>query len=197
MLLLVVLAIVCILLYKFLENTDEPTDQQAVITREYAPADMNIDRVFDHPEFSMKLPSDWVLREHETTPHNKYSYQATAKNIDNRWLEIYVNNVPTDKAFNRLRPVTVLGDRLSAQGVVSDNCYDTAQNKSVTAQSYQGVVYKCETETKTRNVVGVGAPGQGTTIKLGNRKFVIVYTDHNAHPDYQILDSMIESLRAK
>ena len=193
----VLLALGNYLLMRFLDNTDTVSSTAPSITREYAPNENATDKLFEHPEFSMKLPNDWKLKEHLTTPNNVYSYQASAEHADNRWLDVYVDNLPVSKPVNRLYPVTVEDGKLLPYSGISGNCYNTSSNKSLVAQSFQGVSFQCDIDNYTRNVVGVGAPDHSTVLPLGTHRFMIIYTDHNAHPNYQILNNMLTSLKAK
>ena len=184
-------------LHEFMSGTDDTTTTPQAITREYAPTQVDTNKAFDAPEFHMELPNDWVFKEHQTNPYNMYTYQASAKNEDNRWVEIYVDNVPTTKTFNRLRPVTITDGVITMPEQISDNCYDMAGQKPVVQQKYAGVSFQCDIANYSRNVVGVGAVGRGTAVKLGKHRFMIVYTDHNMRPNYQILDDMLKSFRVK
>lgn len=184
-------------LHIFMQDTnDQPITPQA-ITREYTPSQTSAVKTFDTPVFHMQLPSDWAFKEHKLTPYNTYVYQATAKSEDNRWLEIYVDGAPPTLAFNRVRPITIKGDILTPYDLISDNCYESAGNKPVPQQSYASVRFQCDIANYSRNVVGVGVVNQGTTLHIGGHTFVIVYTDHNVRPNYQILDDMLKSFSVK
>jgi hypothetical protein len=182
-------------LHQFMNESGDQSTAPVAITREYAPTKVPT-KTFDAPEFHMELPPDWVLKEHQTTPHNLYAYQAGTKGADNRWLEIYVDSVP-ERSFNRVRPVRITGGVLIPTGQISDNCYEAAGARSVASQTFAGIVFQCDLVAYSRNVVGIGAPGQGTSLKLANHRFMIVYIDHNVRPDYQILDNMLKSFSVK
>lgn len=184
-------------LYLFMQGSgDKPITPQA-ITREYAPPQTETHKTFDTPEFHMELPVDWVLKEHQTIPYNVYTYQAGEKTADNRWFDIYADNVPSAKAVNRLQPAVFTESGLMATGQISDNCYELAGNKPAAAQTYMGISFTCDVQDYTRNVVGVGVAGKGTTVALGGHKFVITYTDHNVRPNYQILEDMLKTFSVK
>jgi hypothetical protein len=183
-------------LYIFMQGgNDESITPQSII-REYAPPQTTTHKTFDTAEFHMELPNDWVLKEHQTNPYNLYAYQAGNKGADNRWVEIYVDAVPP-KPVNRLRLATITNGVLAPTDQMSDNCYESAGNKPVAQQTFKGVNFQCDVADYSRNVVGVGAVGQGTVLKLGGHKFTILYIDHNVRPSYQILDDMLTSFSVK
>lgn len=182
------------------------TTKPQAIVKEFAPPEDNL-RVFEQGGFSIKLPKDWKYQGYDNRgQYNRHSWQATEKNADNRWLEIYVDRVPTNRAFNRLLPVVVDENKVIVAGSVSDNCtaFTGSQGanrpssvKSLVAK-WQGVTFNCDMANYARNVVGVGTPESGTTVRVpgasGERAFVFVYIDHNISPDYQILEKALASL---
>lgn len=184
-------------LQHFMSDADDTPIAPQAITREYAPEQTNTHKAFDTPQFHMELPNDWVFKGYETSPHNKYTYQAGTKNADNRWIEIYVDTIPSTQTFNRLRPITITDGVITMPEQISDNCYDMAGQKPIAQQKYAGITFQCDVANYSRNVVGVGAVNQGTTIKLGKHQFMIAYTDHNMRPSYQILDDMLKSFSVK
>ena len=182
-----------------------PTVPQAV-TREFADTRENTDRTFEQAGFSINLPADWVVRE-EAGPLGRYAWQATEKGADNRWLEVYTAGVPDNLAVNRLLPVTVEGGKIIVSGTVSDNCstFGTqgvtpeTRNQSNIVTKWQGIEFLCDMANYTRNVVGVGTADTQNRVLVTNevgtqRTFIFVYTDHNIHPNYQILENALKSV---
>lgn len=205
--LFVVVGSIGFFMFKILSEPDETVTTTQAITREYAPPQGEDTKEFKQDVYTITLPSDWVLKGHNETPHNLYSYQATKKNADNRWLEVYVDRVPTDVAFNRLLPVIIENNKVVVTGSVSENCIEftgpqgnpTAAGVPALAAKWQGVDFMCDMSNYTRNVVGVGTIASRHNITLagpaaGQHVFYFKYIDHNISPDYQILEKALESL---
>lgn len=193
--------------FRILQEPDETITTTQAITREYAPPQGEDTKDFKQDTFTITLPSDWVLKGHNETPHNIYSFQATKKNADNRWLEVYVDRVPQDVAFNRLLPVIIENNKIVVTGSVSENCIEftgpkgnpAAAGVDKLAAKWQGVDFLCDMSNYTRNVVGVGTVASQHNIVLtgpsgGQHTFYFKYIDHNISPDYQILEKTLESL---
>lgn len=197
--------------YTILSEDTEVITTTESITREYAPPQGEDVKEFSQDAFSVTLPADWVFKGTNSTVHTIFSYQATKKNADNRTLEIYVDNVPTDKAFNRMLPVIIEENRIKATGSVSDNCVEFTGQNNVNPQTttqpvidskWQGVAFRCDVANRSRNLVGVGMVDAGTNIVLNRpsgakRTFYFLYIDHNINPDYKILEDALESFVTK
>jgi len=207
LLLLVIAGAVGFFVYKVLSEPDETITTTQAITREYAPPQGEDAKEFNQGIYTITLPSDWVFKGHNETPYNMYSYQATKKNADNRWLEVYVDKVPNDVAFNRLLPVIIENNKIVVTGSVSENCVEftgpqgnpSAAGVPALAAKWQGVDFMCDMSNYTRNVVGVGTVASKHNIALagptaGQHVFYFKYIDHNISPDYQILEKALESL---
>lgn len=191
------------------DGETKPTTPLA-ITREYAVEEVDDRKVFDQDGFSIKLPPDWIMKGHNTRPHNIYAFKATKKNADQRTLEVFVDRFDAEKAFNRLLPVSVEGNKIIVTGSVSENCvtFTGAQPNTPDPKvswlpaKWQGVDFRCDMANRVRNVVGVGTPGgkPGITLsgpRTGSHTFFFVYIDHNINPDYQILEDALASLEVK
>ena len=204
-----VIGVVSVFAFRVFTTVEVQATLPAAVVHEFAPPDAS-DRLFDEANFTVKLPEDWVLKEHGVTSmYNKYTYQATKKNFDNRWLEVYVDNVPKNQSFNRLLPVYLHDNEIIVASSVSENC--TAFTKEeiteptasgATPVNWQGVAFSCDTGNYIRNVVGVGSPENGHFLPLtgpsgAKHTFYFVYVDHNINPDYQILERAIESFTPK
>lgn len=161
---------------------------------------------FTEPTFTFELPIDWKKTGELTTgPYHEYTFQASKKNADNRWLYVYVDSLPTDMAVNKVVRVEANGDKLT-HGEVSNNCTEFTTQSSprqlkVPAR-WDGIDFLCDYDSKTRNVVGTSAPGSMNKVVLQNvgftkRAFFFVYEDNNYNPDYSILYNMLDSFTAK
>lgn len=178
----------------------------AAIIHEFAPPE-EVERSFTEQYFTIRLPEDWQLNGHsDESLYNKYTFQATAKNKDNRWLEVYVDRVPENLSFNRILPVFINENRFVVASSVSDNCTEFTGDKAAKPEpsvrtipaKWQGVTFDCDMANYIRNVVGVGSPENGHNLPLSGPTgakhiFYFVYIDHNINPDYQILERALES----
>lgn len=166
-----------------------PTAQNLQFTEEY---------------FSFKLPSDWKKTGQLTTgPHRKYSYQATLKYADNRYLDVYFDQLPLNMAVNKTVAVRGEGATLT-YGQVSDNCMSFTNKPSASAiqapAKWDGVDFICDMDAITKNVVGTSSPGNINKVELVSPGFTkhhlfLVYTDHNHSPDYQIFYDFLNSFK--
>lgn len=190
------------------QDVPEPTTPQA-ITRQYAPPESENTKEFEQDPFLVTLPSDWRFVGHNTEPHNIYKFQASKKNADNRWLEVYIDQVP-NKALNRLMPIMVEDNKITVVGSVSENCTAFTGTQQANQQNatgilpakWQGIEFLCDIGNNTRNLVGTGTIGTNTNIKLATpagaqRTIQFVYIDHNIRPDYQIFEDALASFSLK
>lgn len=195
--------------YKIFTTTETTATLPAAVVHEFAPP-ATADRLFDEEHFAIRLPEDWQLKSSGNTGrYNIYSFQATQKHKDNRWLEVYVDRVPTNMSFNRLLPVYIHENRFVVASSVSDNCMDLTEQKATNSAAeetvqlkWQGVSFTCDITNNLRNVVGVGSSENGQNLPLVSSSgvkhvFYFVYIDHNISPDYQILERAIESFEPK
>lgn len=161
---------------------------------------------FTEANFSFDLPSDWKKTAELTTgPYHKYSYRATMKNADNRFLDIYIDTLPLNLAVNKAVAVTASGDKLT-HGEVSSNCDEFTQQ--TTPKSYQlqarwdGVNFICDMNGTNRNVVGTSSAAAINSVTLQTagqvkHSFFFVYEDDNYNPDYGIMYNMLDSFKVK
>ncbi len=164
------------------------------------------------PTFSMELPGDWKETGRKNDALNQsISWRATQKNADNRYLEVFIDKIPTTKAINRLLPVSAT-DNVLIHGDISDNCasftqggtFNTGQADKLkeTPAKYQTIDFICNLPRVTENEVGTGSIEGGNTVTVsgeikGAHKYFFLYTDHNIQPDYTILYNAIKSFKAK
>jgi hypothetical protein len=161
---------------------------------------------FTETNFSFDLPSDWKKKGELTTgPYHKYSYQATIKNADNRFLDIYIDTLPLEMPVNKIVAVTANGDKMS-HGEVSNNCSEFTQQttpKQLKIQAkWDGVNFLCDMDGTARNIVGTSSETAINSVTLQNvgftkHSFFFVYEDDNYNPDYGIMYNMLDSFRVK
>jgi hypothetical protein len=160
---------------------------------------------FDEAAFFFKLPPDWKKTGQILTgPTKKYSYQATLKNAENRYLDIYVDAIPQDMAVNKAVAVRAEGAKLT-HGNVSNNCIEFTNKPAggfVAPAKWDGVDFLCDYGSTGRNVIGTSAPGSINKVELTNagfskHSFFFVYTDHNYTPDYGIFYDFLDSFSVK
>jgi hypothetical protein len=161
---------------------------------------------FTEANFSFDLPGDWKKKGELTTgPYHKYSYQATLKNADNRFLDIYMDSLPLDMSVNKVVAVTANGDKLS-HGEISNNCAEFTQQttpKQFKIQAkWDGVNFYCNMEGTSRNVTGTSSAQGINSVTLQNvgftkHSFFFVYEDDNYNPDYGIMYNMLDSFTVK
>jgi hypothetical protein len=160
---------------------------------------------FDEEAFTFSLPADWKkLGPANTSSYPKYSYQATLKNADNRYLDIYMDKLPLDMAVNKAVAVKAEGAKLS-HGSVSDNCanFTARPGGALKVQAkWDGVDFLCDMDSMTRNVTGTSAQGSINKVELispgmSKHTFFFVYTDNNFSPDYGIFYDFLDSFSVK
>lgn len=163
---------------------------------------------WDKDVFTIDLPSDWQFDGLQHSPYTIYHWHSTAKNADNRTLDIYQDSTPSRLAVNRLVPVQGSGDHLLVDSAnVSDNCATFTPAAPAGAQpgvlaKWQGVAFLCDAANTTRNVVGTGAFDGLNTVNLtgpssGKHHFFFTYTENNYQPNYTVFTEALTSFRLK
>jgi hypothetical protein len=163
-------------------------------------------KIFEQPTFQVQLPSDWSTVV-PTESGVDYSWRGTAQGETARSLDVYVDEIPADKALNRLLPIRVEGTGVLPTDDVSDNCINftdpnTANPHTGAAPSkWSGVSFTCDTANKQRVVVGTSSatePINTVTITgaKGTHKYFFVYTDHSAQPKFEIFTNALETFKA-
>jgi hypothetical protein len=169
---------------------------------------------FDEGIFSVDLPRDWKLVNHDTPPvsaYNIYTFQGTTAAESSRLIAIYQDTLPAAMAVNRVVSVQAQGYGMS-HGTVSDNCVnftsDAARNtpeaisKQVAASRWDGVDFLCDLANYNRNVTGISAADSINKVTLtgaqsGVHSFFILFTDTNINPDYTVLYNTLDSFKLK
>jgi len=158
------------------------------------------------PLFSVSLPVDWVKRANKDIPAPTYSWVGTAKDDVARWLNIYIDTIPSALAVNRMLPVAANGASLSLLANVSDNCTTfTGANDSKQISlpaKWQGITFLCDTGNYIRDVVGTSSAEGINTVTLtgathGRHRLFFTYTDNSPSPDYSIFTDALSSFRLK
>lgn len=164
----------------------------------------------NEPYFTMQLPADW--KQTSGTIAGSFSWQATAKNEDARFLTIYIDDaIPANLPVNRELPLTAQGNQLT-YGQLSPNCATfTAGGTLETTQAvklkpalavWQNINFICNLPNVVDNQIGTGSMAGVNTITLtgptaGTHSYFFLYTDRTGEPDYDILYNIIQSFRAK
>lgn len=162
---------------------------------------------FSEGDFTFNLPSDWKKTGDPTSgAFPRYSYQATKKNADNRFLYIYEDgNIPAAMAVDRVVSVQPQDSKLT-HGEVSDNCADFTNRASPQQHTgpakWDGVDFVCDMDNKAGDVIGTSSPGMVNKVELQNEGFTkhdffFVYTDDNYTPDYGIFYNFLDSFAVK
>lgn len=160
----------------------------------------------DEPLFSLNLPDDWQPRANNDVPKPTYSWGGTTKTDNTRWLNIYVDDIPTTLAVNRVLPVDGNGTTLALTAGVSDNCITftgaTNGGQNSAPAKWQGINFLCDTGNYIRDVVGTSSPDGINTVILtsadkGMHQFFFTYTDNSSSPDYSVFTDILKSFQLK
>lgn len=164
------------------------------------------DAGFTEAHFTFNLPSDWKKTAELTTgPYHKYSYQATKKNADNRYLDVYIDSIPTTMVVNKEVAVHAEGGKLT-HGEISENCANfttMAGLKSAPAPAkWDGVNFLCDMDGTSRNIAGTSSTDAVNKVTLQaddgtKHDFFFVYEDDNYNPDYGIFYNVLDSFSVK
>lgn len=194
-------------LYRQLAQETETVIQNGSGTsRKYdIPSDKTIR--FEEAVFTFELPDDWKKLPAEPGPYKKFSYKSNLKNADNRFLDIYMDELPLTMAVNKTVAVQASSGKLT-HGTASDNCLNftgakTGEQKGlVVPAKWDGVDFLCDNDNTTRNVIGTSSPGSINQVQLvgpktGTHKLFFTYTDNNYSPDYTIFYKVLDSFSLK
>jgi len=175
------------------------------------PGALKTQKTIDEKLYSFKLPTDWKeIRRGNAPTDNSVTWQASLKDADNRFLQIYVDTIPS-LAVNMELPVTAVDNGLN-YGDLSDNCVSFTKGGSFessvairskeTAAKWQEVDFICDLPKPEYGVIGTGSKDGINTVKVagptgGMHKYFFVYTDRNVKVDYSIFYDALTSFRAK
>ncbi len=167
--------------------------------------------VVDEPFFTLELPGDWKeIARNDNNLYTSITWQATAKNKDNRWLTLYVDRIPFDTPYNRIVTVKPQASGISFANV-SDNCANFTVGGTVdgrittgkqTPTKWNKVDFICNLPEAIDNVIGTGSEASPNAVTVsgptqGTHTYFFLYTDRNFQPDYNILYDALKSFRAK
>lgn len=167
--------------------------------------------VVNEPTFTIELPGDWKeTGRNENNQYTSITWQATLKNNDNRWLTIYIDRIPFDRAYNRIVTVKAQGPNISYTDI-SDNCANFTLGGNVdgritsgkpTPTKWNRVDFICNLPRAIDNEVGTGSEQSPNSVTItgptmGTHKYFFLYTDRNFQPDYNIFYDVLRSFRAK
>lgn len=162
---------------------------------------------FEKPMFRIDLPHSWKEVAPLDTIHTPYSWRGTGDTARMRSLNIYVDDIPTDMAVNRMLPIQADGNKIDVLNAVSDNCAgftgtsDKSSQTGTASAKWSGVNFICDMGNKTRNVTGTSSPKGVNDVTItghnGTHQYFFVYTDNSSSPDYSIFTSALTSFSAK
>lgn len=165
----------------------------------------------NEPTFKMQLPGDWrEIRRIKNSVENSILWQSTKLKENNRYVTVYIDIIPRQLAVNKLLTVEGVGGEIR-HGAISDNCAaytnggaidaNAALKSKVTQAKWEEVTFMCDLPKVFDNVVGTSSK-EGINIvsvtgeEKGTHKYFFTYTDHNAHPNYDIFTDMLDSFSA-
>lgn len=201
--LLLVVAIICTIGYLYLEHFGNKTEiqQTEVSSHKYDPGDSKNNTKIDAEFYTVQLPPDW-----KQISHNRDTrYISTQWQKGNRILELFTDSMPTDTAFNRIIPVSIENNVITA-GSMSDNCSEftpkTSDINLKVPSKWDNSSFLCDLSNWSDNIVGVSDRVTGTTLKLtgktkGMHTYMFIYTDRGIPEDSYPLTTAISTLVPK
>lgn len=160
------------------------------------------------PLFIMRLPDDWKPVKPRYIPRAQYSWQGTGKDDTSRWLDLYIDDIPSKMAVNRMIPLSSSGGKIVVNDDVSDNCVNFTDERAVDARTgtvpakWSGVTFICDAANSLRNLTGTGSSEGVNTLTLkgnttGKHRVFFVYTDHSGSPDYTPFTDALNSFELR
>jgi hypothetical protein len=159
--------------------------------------------------FSFDLPTGWqAAATPQISPAPVYSWVGTTPNGAGRRLDVYLDQIPSSLAVNRLLPVLVNGDKLALVGSVSDNCINFTDKVTESAATgiapakWNNVSFLCDMGNYERDVVAIGSSAGVNDVTLtgptmGSHRILLVYTDNDINPDFTILSAIVQSFEIR
>lgn len=158
----------------------------------------------DKPLFTVTLPAGWKstpVTAHVNIPN--YSFKSSSPQLQQ--LDIFIDNIPSTMAVNRVVTVTPKAGGMDHE-TVSDNCttFTTAVNVAtgVVAGKWGGASFLCDEGNYQRDVVGTVSNDGINYVTLtgptvGSHKVFLTYTDNSINPDFSSLYTILESFKLK
>jgi hypothetical protein len=158
--------------------------------------------------FSVDIPVSWKAVPPPSTQPTVYSWTGEATDGTGRRLDIYIDQVPSTLAVNRLLPVQVAGNKLETVGTVSDNCVNFTNKSTENAATgtapakWDGVSFICDMGNYERDVVAVGSAAGVNSVILngpmtGSHAVLLVYTNDGINPTFSNLTSIVQSFQVR
>lgn len=162
-------------------------------------------------DVSFDIPATWREQKPDqstTTTLPLGTWQGTVKDDTARWLNVYIDTIPSDLAINHLLPVEADGDHLNVTDTTSDNCVNftdkaTTSSRTGTAPAkWSGVNFICDVGNYERDVVAIGSTEGVNKITVvgkvaGKHQVLLVYTDNSPNPDYTLFATIAKSFRVQ
>ncbi len=158
----------------------------------------------DKPLFTVDIPTGWQATP-PTTSVNVPTYTFKSPSVQAQQLEIFIDNIPSNLAVNRVVTVSPKDAGMDHENV-SDNCatFTPATNTTtgVAGGKWQGTDFLCDEGNYQRDVVGT-ASSQGINVvtltgpTVGSHKIFMAYTNNNINPDFTALYGVLESFKLK
>jgi hypothetical protein len=163
---------------------------------------------YDVGDFSLDLPNTWTAIPRPPGPYKSFSWRSPDKVTDGQEMEIFEDVIPKNFAANRVLIIAGQNDRLSQQGIASDNCTKytigpiTTGGYVGTLAKWQGVEFLCDQANSERDTIGTSSTDGINTVTLKSQsspathQFFFTYTNDNAtNPDYSTFYNAISSFR--
>jgi len=171
----------------------------------FDPTKSNNSLKVDTAYYTMELPSDWKQLSVNKDPRYssiEWGWDAKTKN---RSLEIYVDNYPLNKPFNKIVPVSIQGNVFTLD-TMSENCSKfTSKTASLdlhVQSKWQDVSFICDLDNTIDNIIGIGTTSDGVILPMtgpqsGAHKYMFVYTDRSIPDSNNPLITALQSFRVK
>jgi hypothetical protein len=176
---------------------------------EYTPYQVPDPLLVDEEYFTLELPGDWKELERSDTPQERsIAWQSQREDRTERFLKIYIDTIPEDKAINRLLPVRAEGNSLQ-HGELSYNCLTLTDEDEINREtvvpvmtSWQDISFWCNLPDLLGNEIGIGSADGLNKVRVtgrsqGEHEYFIVYNDSTVNPSSNILVNVVRSFRAK
>ena len=193
-----------IYLYK---STNKDTKITSIVERNkvFDPAKSNNNLKVNTDYYTLELPNDWKqISANKDPKYNSIEWEWQSQ-MRNRALEIYVDRYPTNKALNKITPVSVINNSLIPDPV-SENCSTFTTKVSDTnlkvLSKWHDVTFLCDLDNIIDNVIGVGTTTDGEEISLtgrlkGPHNYMFLYTDRSVPENHNALNTALKSFTVK
>jgi hypothetical protein len=157
------------------------------------------------PTFSFEVPTTWKEMPQPASTYKIYRWQGTTVNDAQRWIDVYVDTVPSEFAVNHMLPIKAKADKIDIVNATSDNCANFTDAPNVTPKpstasaKWSGMSFLCDLGNTSRDVVGTATAETGNAVVLsgagGSHRYFFVYTDNSVTPDYYVFSRQLESFQ--